>query len=221
MHSAMKINAILFCFICFISFLLIACQKELPDNIKIPPRDTIPGTDTFPPQDTVPDIDTLPPQDTTPVQIQIINPGFEDSLTGWQIETDYLGRYGFSSNQKAARTGTFGLNFYAPQQGHFPGAPQETPWNGKIFQTITGLEDGTYTFRVYADAVGEGMYLWANGGEGDVTIKINSDTNELNTLDFVVTGGVAQIGFICIDADGTENLAPYFHADDVELLANP
>lgn len=153
------------------------------------------------------------------VQINVVNPGFEDSLKGWKIESAYVGIYGFQSNVDAKRTGNYGLNFYAAQTSHYPGAPQETPWNGKIYQTITGLKDGTYTFKVYADAVGMGMYLWTNGGGTDVKIKINSNLKgELNTLDFVVSGGTAQFGFICIDANGNETpFSPYFHADDVEL----
>lgn len=149
--------------------------------------------------------------------ITIINPGFEDSLTGWTIQTDYRGAYGFSSNKDAAITGSYGLNFYASQLEHWAGAPQETPWNGKIYQTITGLKDGSYSYIVNADAVGKGMYLWANGGEQDVIIKIKSQVNELNVLDFVVVGGIAKIGFTCIDADGEETFAPYFHADNVQL----
>src|ERR1700712_2815082 len=79
------------------------------------------------------------------VQITVVNPGFEDSLKGWTIETAYVGIYGFQSSVDAVTTGKYGLNFYAAQTSHYPGAPQETPWNGKIYQTITGLKDGTYT----------------------------------------------------------------------------
>lgn len=149
--------------------------------------------------------------------ITVVNPGFEDGLTGWTIQTDYTGVYGFSSNKDAAITGSFGLNFYASQLEHWQGAPQETPWNGKIYQTITGLKDGTYSYMVNADAVGKGMYLWANGGEQDAIVKIKSPVNELHVLDFVVVGGIAKIGFTCIDADGDEVFAPYFHADNVQL----
>lgn len=149
--------------------------------------------------------------------INVVNPGFEDSLTGWTIQTDYTGIYGFSSNKDAATTGTYGLNFYAAQQEHWAGAPQETPWNGKIYQTITGLKDGSYSYMVNADAVGKGMYLWANGGEQDVIVKIKSEVNELNVLDFVVVGGTAKIGFACINADGEAMFAPYFHADNVQV----
>lgn len=155
--------------------------------------------------------------ETLSAPITVLNPGFEDSLYAWTIQTDYTGIYGFSSNKDAATTGSYGLNFYAAQLEHWPGAPQETPWNGKIYQTFTGLKDGSYSYMVNADAVGEGMYLWANGGEQDVIVKIKSDVNELNTLDFVVVGGTAKIGFACINADGEAMFAPYFHADNVQL----
>lgn len=153
-------------------------------------------------------------------QIALVNPGFEDGLTAWKIETAYTGGAGFTSSKDAVRSGNAGLNFYAAQSFHYAGAPQETPWNGKIYQTVSGLTDGNYTFKIYADAVGTGMYLWANGGEQEVKTPIKSAVKgELNTLDFTVKGGVARIGFICIDANGlqTQLYAPYFHADDAEL----
>ena len=152
-----------------------------------------------------------------PIQITLVNPGFEDSLSGWQIETDYNGFYGFSALDLVVRSGKLGLNFYASQPHHFPGAGQETPWNGKIYQTITDLKDGHYSFTAFADAVGDGMYLWAHGGDQEVTLQIKSQIIELNKLDFTVHGGEAKVGFICIDAKGDEHLAPYFHADDLEL----
>lgn len=156
-------------------------------------------------------------QETLHTPITLVNHSFEDILNGWIIETDYTGAFGFSSSKDAARTGDYGLNFYVPQSTHYPGAPQETPWNGKIYQIITGLKDGLYSYRVHADAVGSGMYLWANGGKQDVKVAIKSNVNELNILDFVVLGGTAKIGFVCIDANGQALFAPYFHADDVQL----
>ena len=156
--------------------------------------------------------------DETPAaRIMLVNPGFEQDLTGWTIETDYQGQYGFTSSKDAIRTGNFGLNFYAAQTHHFPMAPQETPWNGVIYQIVSGLADGIYEFKAYADAVGEGMYLWASSGGEDFKVPIKSATNELNVLEFSVKGGEAKVGFICIDADGEAKFAPYFHADDVEL----
>jgi hypothetical protein len=156
---------------------------------------------------------------TTPTQIPIVNNGFENFLDNWIKDTAYKGAFGFTSDTSAKRTGSRGLNFYAAQSTHYVGAPQETPWNGSIYQTISGLKDGTYTFKAYADAVGDGMYLWAQGDpeQPGTKLKIKSETNELNTVDFVVKGGIAKVGFICVNAGGTSPYAPYFHADDVEL----
>ena len=159
--------------------------------------------------------------DTTPVPVQvaIVNNGFESNLSNWKIETDYTGAFGFKADTGAKRSGSFGLDFYAAQPAHWTGAPQETPWNGSIYQTVSGLKDGTYTFKAYADAVGDGMYLWAQG-DPEVPgskVKIKSEVNELNTMDFVVKGGIAKIGFICVNAGGAASFAPYFHADDLEL----
>ena len=211
----MKLNRTFIAFFC-LSVFFVACQKEASlDTGKQPqppaPIDTT--TQTTPLPDTT---QTLP----EPVSIIIQNPGFESGLKFWKKETAYTGRYGFTASKDAVRTGSLGLNFYASQKTHWVGAPQETPWNGKIYQTVQGLEDGRYTFQVYADAVGSGMYLWADGGNGEVKVLINSESNELNTLDFEVKGGVAMFGFICIDANGPEKYAPYFHADDAELLRN-
>lgn len=154
-----------------------------------------------------------------PVSINIINPGFEDSLKGWKVETAYAGIYGFQSSPDAVRTGKYGLNFYAAQSSHYPGALQETPWNGKIYQTITGIKNGNYILKVYADAAGTGMYLFANNNKQKIKSNIKG---ELNTIDFTVSGGTATIGFTCIDANGNgETFSPYFHGDDVELKFKP
>ena len=154
-------------------------------------------------------------QNSTP--IELVNPGFEQWLYGWQIATDYRGRFGFTIESLAERTGQFHLNFYVTQPSHYPTAFQETPWDGKFYQTVTKLEDGRYTFRAYADAVGHGMYLWASSGGREFKTPIKSSNVELNSLDFEVKGGEAKVGFICIGAGGDQPLAPYFHADDCEL----
>jgi hypothetical protein len=103
----------------------------------------------------------------------VINPSFEDGLNGWTVETDYIGRFGFSASPdaKGAVTGTELLCFAVVA---FPGCTPGTPWDGKIYQTIAGLKDGVYTFRVHADAVGSGMYLWANGGKQEEKVRIRS-----------------------------------------------
>jgi hypothetical protein len=123
---------------------------------------------------------------------ELKNPGFENSLDGWQVGTSG----GFTSSAAAAKSGQYGLKFYAPS----------TPWNANIFQALKNLPDGNYAFSVYGKASGLGMYLWADGGSEIVTASIQKAFPDstyplpLNTLNFTVTGGVAKIGFICINA---------------------
>lgn len=210
----MKLNCTLFALTGLLFFTL-ACTKEQSTELIKPPV-VAPAPDTA--IATTPAPDTVAPQ---PVSIAIQNAGFEDSLRFWKKETAYKGKNGFRASKDAVRTGKLGLNFYAAQPHHFAGAKEETPWNGKIYQTVNGLEDGRYTFKIYADAVGHGMYLWADGGAGEAKVLIKSDKSEINTLDFEVKGGVAKFGFICINANGPQTYAPYFHADDAELLKQP
>ncbi len=213
----------LFTGICLLLVAATACQKEIDLQWgKLPVVQPAPGRDTSQTQPT--DTVALPPADTAqpappapPVQIALKNPGFESNLKYWIKETAYTGKYGFTASVDAVRTGKLGLNFYASQKTHWAGAPQETPWNGTIYQTVSGLADGRYEFTAWADAVGDGMYLWADGGVGEAKVLIKSEINEQNTLTFEVKGGVAKIGFTCINAGGSQQYAPYFHADDVEL----
>lgn len=210
MKQNRSVLAALSLFVC----IMIACQKERSLEGNQPPVVVSPPTDTT--------VSSPAPPDTTqtasPVSIALKNPGFEDSLKFWKIESAYKGKNGFKPRGYAAVTGKIGLNFYASQPSHFQYAADETPWNGKIYQTVKGLQDGWYTYAIYADAVGDGMYLWADGGAGEAKVLIKSDQNERNTLDFEVKGGIAKIGLICINAGGAQQYAPYFHADDAELL---
>jgi hypothetical protein len=131
---------------------------------------------------------------------QLMNPSFESSLDGWQVES----QGGFTASSVAAQSGQLGLQFTAPSEA----------WNGKIYQTIQNLPDGNYSFTVYAKAAGSGMYLWADGGSGAVTTPIQPAYLDsvyslpLNTLNFAVTGGVAKVGFICIEASSDINQQP-------------
>jgi hypothetical protein len=122
---------------------------------------------------------------------QLENSSFENSLDDWQVET----QGGFTTSSVAVKSGKSGLQFMAPSEA----------WSGKIYQTIHNLTDGEYSFTVHAKAAGSGMYLWADGGSGAVTVPIDQAYLDsvyslpLNTLHFTVTGGVAKVGFICIE----------------------
>ncbi|MCU7551760.1 carbohydrate-binding protein [Chitinophagaceae bacterium LB-8] len=126
----------------------------------------------------------------TPEQLK--NPGFEDSLKGWQVGTSG----GFTPTSIAAKSGQYGLQFSAPF----------TPWNGTITQTVQNLPDGNYAFSVYGKASGIGMYLWADGGGEVISAPIqqaypdSSYPLPLNAVNFKVTGGTAKVGFLCINA---------------------
>jgi hypothetical protein len=211
-----RIFAILFCS----SLFVIACQKEVSFETGQLPG-PLPAPVPAPPIDTVQTSQPTPPPQPEPVEITIKNPGFEDSLYYWRKETTYKGRNGFKVSGAAARSGNLGMSFYASQPHHAGGAKEETPWNGKIVQTVKGLKDGRYRFQIYARAVGNGMYLWADGGGGEAKALIKSDVTELNTLEFDVKGGVAKFGFNCINANGPQPSAPNFQADDAALLKLP
>lgn len=122
---------------------------------------------------------------------QLENSSFENSLDDWEVET----QGGFTTSPVAVKSGKSGLQFMAPSEA----------WSGKIYQIVQNLTDGKYTFTVHAKAAGSGMYLWADGGSGAVTVPINQAHLDsayslpLNTLNFEVTGGVAKVGFICIE----------------------
>src|ERR1043165_9825896 len=177
-------------FLCCIAALsLIACQRKIEEQEPDVPR--------------------------VPEKIGLVNPGFESSLaTGWKIETAYTGQFGFKQDTSAKIVGNYGLSFYAAQPSHWPGNPQETPWNGKIYQTVTGLRKGTYTVKAYGLALGTGMYFYANGGGSDVKTTFRTDQIEAYQFDIDVTAaGILKFGLTCIDAGGPQMWAPYFHAD--------
>jgi hypothetical protein len=161
-------------------------------------------------------------------QITLINPGFEDSTTGWAIQNDSAytnGDIKWGITVQKDRYGSRYLNFYAPQNYHKDStkpdwvAPNWTPWNGGAYQTVSNLKDGNYTLKCKAAAVGYGMFLWADGGEKADSVAFKSSVYETKILEFIVKGGTAKIGFRCSNADGTQPalLAPWFNADDVEL----
>ena len=159
-----------------------------------------------------------PEPPTVPVKINLTNPGFESPLSsGWTIETTYKGQYGFRQDTAAKLQGSYGLSFYAAQPNHYPGNPQETPWNGRIYQSLQNLKNGKYIFTVYGAAIGNGMYVYANGGKDDYKLAFRTDQVERYQLEFEVTNGTAKVGLLCIDAGGPQMYAPFFRVDELEL----
>lgn len=123
---------------------------------------------------------------------ELTNGGFESYLDGWNMEN----RQSFSASSQAAKSGKAGLYFVSATM----------PADAKIFQTVNNLADGEYTFSVYAEGAGSGMYLWADGGNGEIKVPIpqakdTAHAMPLSKIDFTVKGGVAKFGFISIAAD--------------------
>jgi hypothetical protein len=180
--------------------------------------------------------------------VNITNSGFE-SVSGWTLDSCYyITNAGDTVKYKAmwgfrlrdiAKLGDepdnlLGLNFYVPQPGHtsdtIPNwvAPDQTPFSGRFFQTVN-VKDGNYKLQCRAEKLGDGMYLWADGGAGEVkkeltTVLPTRPSWQINSLTFTVKGGKARIGFKCINADANAQLlhnAPWFHGDNMELIALP
>ncbi len=148
--------------------------------------------------------------------ISLNNPGFEDGFSGWTRETKYTGPNGWKIDSSAVASGKVSLKFFARQPYHIAFETlQETPWNGIIYQTVTGLTNGTYTFKCQGLAGGTGMYVFAN----DKTVELaRPDWFTIYTVTFEVTDGTAKVGFKCTDAGGTTQWAPYYFVDDCGLI---
>jgi len=94
------------------------------------------------------------------------NPGFENSEPPWVI-TGSTSAVDISNELQNVHTGNFALHFWADE-----------PFEFTIAQTVTDLEDGTYTFSA-----------WMQGGGGDTLQLMASDYGgEPLTVDFKATG---------------------------------
>lgn len=173
------------------------------------------------------------PKLTAPEMITIANPSFEldpkDSyvVTGWDpVKVSYPGSPGWGGFFIAERpkTGTRGLLFWTPSTDPGNGHKYELAYVGSVTQTITGLEDGKYTFKVWINSQDmEGMFLIANGGSADVKKAVGNNNGYTQlSVDFNVVGGKAKIGFLMDRPnDIGDNWSPNFEADDAELWINP
>ncbi|WP_051251125.1 glycosyl hydrolase 53 family protein [Paenibacillus harenae] len=137
------------------------------------------------------------------------NEGFESgNLTHWSLTgTENSGK--IAENAGNAHSGTYAFNY----------------WNGsnytyQLTQTVTGLENGTYTLKA-----------WSSGGGGETKLKLFGGTAGGTTLstdvvntgynvwkqytvpNIVVTNGQAKIGF---DVEAPAGTWGYF--DDIELV---
>jgi len=125
------------------------------------------------------------------------NPGFENGNSPWVIEGE-LGAVDISNELQNVHNGGYALHYWA-----------DAPFEFTVSQTITGLENGTYTFST-----------WMQGGGGDVLQLYTSDCGgDTQVVDFaakgwrewqnptidniVVTDGQCTIGWKVVSDGGT------------------
>ena len=123
----------------------------------------------------------------------ITNPSFEDGTNGWTVSKMQLQTNDGMSSYKAGNT-------YIERWIAAPGLLG----HASVKQTVTGLSNGVYRLTVAAmnlsqnneNAAQVGAWIVANGLRTAVTTRNNY------TLDFFVTDGTAEIGFVCEGASG-------------------
>lgn len=123
----------------------------------------------------------------------ITNPSFEDGTNGWTVKKMQLQTNDGMSSYKAGNT-------YMERWIAAPGLLG----SASVMQTVTGLQNGVYRLTVAAmnisqnneNATQVGAWIVANGLRTAVT------TRKSYTLDFFVTDGKAEIGFVADGASG-------------------
>lgn len=123
----------------------------------------------------------------------IVNPSFEDGTNGWTVNKMQLQGNDGMSSYKAGNT-------YVERWTAAPGLLG----CASVKQTVTGLPNGVYRLTAAAmnisqnntNATQVGAWLVGNGLRTAVA-KLNT-----YTLDFFVTDGTAEIGFVCEGASG-------------------
>ena len=123
----------------------------------------------------------------------INNPSFEDGFTGWTVAKMQLQTNDGLSLYKAGDT-------YVERWMAAPGLLG----SASVKQTVTGLSNGVYRLTAAAmnisqnneNAAQVGAWIVGNGLRTAVT------TRSTYTLDFFVTDGTAEIGFVCDGASG-------------------
>ncbi len=98
----------------------------------------------------------------------VLNPGFESGdLTSWTVDGS-TGAVDVSNETQNLHSGNYALHYWLGG-----------PFQFTLSQTITGLENGTYTFS-----------LWIQGGGGEKTLQLFTKDcgGELKTVDVTNTG---------------------------------
>ncbi len=123
----------------------------------------------------------------------IINPSFEDGTNGWTVTKMQLQTNDGMSSYKAGNTCVERWIAAPGLLGH-----------AAVKQTVTGLANGVYRLTAAAMNISQnnesasqvGAYIVGNGLRTTVT------TRNTYTLDFFVTDGTAEIGFVAEGASG-------------------
>jgi arabinogalactan endo-1,4-beta-galactosidase len=139
------------------------------------------------------------------------NSGFEDGEASWVIEQNVTA-VDISDEVQNVLNGTHALHYWA-----------EGPFEFTVYQTITGLENGTYTFNIWMQGGGQDvleLYASDYGGESlSVGFEAKGWREWQNPIieNIVVTNGKVTIGIKVSSAGGT-----WGFFDDASLfLAEP
>ncbi len=134
-------------------------------------------------------VPATPASDENPVDYtaKISFPSFDNGAEGWTND-------GF---------GTCGLNTWNGfADGEVIDKLYLNLWNEKaadVYQTLTGLPNGAYTFQISAFADAEGFQVYANENATDVKVGTNEDGipctyGNIYTINVIVTDGTLKIG---------------------------
>lgn len=155
-----------------------------------------------------------------PAQKELLNGGFEQNLVGWvvdppearQIHSCPTGTEGVDREYVKTQAGTVGGDDATSKEGTLVLATYHdcNVYELSVYQTLTGLEDGTYTLKGwFSSDRSQGAYLFARNCDGTgqevrqaIPVPCN-DTGVGNTWDWAeiafpgikVAGGTCQIGF--------------------------
>ncbi|HYP87298.1 MAG TPA: hypothetical protein VEQ59_04080, partial [Polyangiaceae bacterium] len=151
---------------------------------------------------------------------ELVNPSFETANTlGWTVEPSeaLTKRHAFVQLPQGTAT--------VPDGGYeFSTWHMTDTFTVELFQTVTGLEDGTYTFQGYFSR-GDGfnsVALFARNCGGDdpepVVVPLTDPAQWLNVelTGIEVTGGSCEVG-LSIDSNPTN----WLNADDFTLVKEP
>ena len=123
----------------------------------------------------------------------ITNPSFEDGTNGWTVSRMQLQTNDAMSTYKAGNTY---IERWLPAPGLLGSA--------SVKQTVTGLTNGVYRLTVAAQNISQSNENTAQVGAWIVGNGLRTSVTSRNTytLDFFVTDGTAEIGFLCDGASG-------------------